>query len=618
MEEDDKDVRAKGADDEGGVRCLKGQEGAEGGPAEVDEGFQVVAKGSGKNSRQITGPATAAAKELIVFIRAKAGKRNLLKLNQLQLSKLMTEAAPGSFSHIHASGKECLKVYCENTAQKAKLLKVEALGDIPVDVSEPQKGYHREAVNQTIAPARLLRGVIKGVARDVSDEEIATETKVHKAIRIKKYVNGRQENTSAVLLVFHEDVIERPPHVFLGFFRIPVHEFHPTPTKCNVCQAYGHVGRSCRATTVRCAKCAGNHRADACTAQLPKCANCGGPHPAAYQGCPKFKVAKIVTNLAAKQGLSYAEAVRSYVSDQRKTAAAAARVAGGRVAGPVEVIPSGGTAAEKAAGQPTAGGPTIGGPSGGQAAAGGPTTGGPTVGGATAGQAAREGGTAVKPTWGPLAGGQAAIGLTAGAGAEAGGPTAGGLEEVETAQAAAPKSSKAAVARKKRSRGSSTDSTSSMRTKVQRGVTNVSSSESSEDEGNGDQVVKMTLDDLRHSPPAGSAPSRRQQRAAKREAAAAALASAEQAAATHMAAAEHARAQAAEAIQAAAAQAAALAAKTAALENMHECMQKICSLLLQLLQKVDLIGDDAQKRQMSTDIGEIMLKVGIFTEVRPL
>jgi len=155
-----------------------------------------------------------------------------------------------------------------------------------------------------------------------------------------------------------------------------------------------------------------------------------------------------------------------------------------------------------------------------------------------------------------------------------------------------------------------------MRTKVQRGV---SSNESSEDEGNGDQVVKMTLDDLRHTAPAGSAPSRRQQRAAKREAAAAAaLAAAEQAAATHMAAAEHARAQAAEAKQAAAAHAAALAAKTAALENMQECMQKICSLLLLLLQKVNLIGDDEQRRQMSTDIGELMLKVGIFTEARPL
>jgi len=154
-----------------------------------------------------------------------------------------------------------------------------------------------------------------------------------------------------------------------------------------------------------------------------------------------------------------------------------------------------------------------------------------------------------------------------------------------------------------------------MRTKVQRGV---SSNESSEDEGNGDQVVKMTLDDLRHTAPAGSAPSRRQQRAAKREAAAAALAAAEQAAATHMAAAEHARAQAAEAKQAAAAHAAALAAKTAALENMQECMQKICSLLLLLLQKANLIGDDEQRRQMSTDIGELMLKVGIFTEARPL
>ena len=620
--EADMDVMAEGEDDEGG------------------EGYQVVGKGGGKNNRQSAG--SDAAKEQVVFIRAKAGKRNLLKLNQLQLSKLMREAAPGCFSHIHASGKDCLKVYCENTAQKAKLLKVEALGDIPVEVSEPQKGYHRESVSQTATPARHLRGVIKGVARNLPDEEIATATKVLKAVRIKKYVNGRQENTSAVLLIFHEDVVERPAHVFLGYFRIPVHEFHPAPTKCNVCQEYGHIGRSCWAS-VRCAKCAGNHRADACSAQLSKCANCRGPHPAAYKGCPKFQVAKVVTTLAAKQGLSYAAAVKRYGADQRK-AAAAARAAGGRPAGAVEQQTStgGAVAGAATAEQRTAGGPSVGGPAGGQAAAGGPTAGGPNVGGATADQAARGDSTAERPaTRGPSAGGQAAEGLTAGARAEAGGPTTGGQAAAEAVQTAAPKNSGKTTALK-RERGSSTDSTSPMRTKVQRGATNACSSESSEDEDNGEHAVKMTLDSLRPAPLAGSAPSRRKQRAARRKAAdeaAAALAAAEQAAATHIAAAEHARAQAAAAEQAAAAhiaaaeharaqaaaaeqaataQAAALAAKTVELDNMQQCMQKICSFMLQLLQKADLIRDDDERRQMSKEIGELMLQAGIFTEARPL
>jgi hypothetical protein len=152
----------------------------------------------------------------------------------------------------------------------------------------------------------------------------------------------------------------------------------------------------------------------------------------------------------------------------------------------------------------------------------------------------------------------------------------------------------------------------------------------------------MTLDSLRPAPLAGSAPSRRKQRAARRKAAdeaAAALAAAEQAAATHIAAAEHARAQAAAAEQAAAAhiaaaeharaqaaaaeqaataQAAALAAKTVELDNMQQCMQKICSFMLQLLQKADLIRDDDERRQMSKEIGELMLQAGIFTEARPL
>ena len=70
MEEDDMDVKAEGADDEGGVRDRRGQRRS----LEVGEGFQVVAKGSGKNSRQNARPAAAAAAEQVVFIRPRQAR----------------------------------------------------------------------------------------------------------------------------------------------------------------------------------------------------------------------------------------------------------------------------------------------------------------------------------------------------------------------------------------------------------------------------------------------------------------------------------------------------------------------------------------------------------------
>lgn len=226
---------------------------------------------------------------------------------------MMDTAGAGPISFMHPSGSESMKVYCRDAAQKIKLSSVTILGDIAVEMSEPIKGYHKQADSQRMASSKNLRGVIKGVATDISDSDIAERTEVFKASRIRKFQNGRQVNTSTVLLIFELDVIERPRYVYIDYCRYAVHDFLPTPTRCYKCQAYGHIGKVCRATITRCPKCAGNHSAVDCSAQQPQCANCGGAHSAAYKGCPHYKEAEVVYNLASKQGLSYAAAVRRHI-----------------------------------------------------------------------------------------------------------------------------------------------------------------------------------------------------------------------------------------------------------------------------------------------------------------
>ena len=317
----------RGGEDEGDMGDQGGQGVAEGGVEEGEARDFKIIRGSGKSSRTAVSTADRPAHDqtsLVVFIKARAGRKNLTKLNPEQLSKMMDATGVGAIAFMHASGPECIKVHCKSTGQKELLLKVEAMGDIAVEVSEPKRGYRNEALSQRVAPKINLRGVIKGVSLDVTEAQVRKEAGVLKAVRITKPLNGRLVNTGAMLLVFDENIIERPTYVYLRYFRFAVSDFNPPPTRCYVCQGFGHVAKSCRATKKCCPKCAGNHTAENCTAEQPKCANCGGPHSAAYKGCKHFKEAAAVTTMAANQGLSYAAAVKNRTKDLRREAAASA------------------------------------------------------------------------------------------------------------------------------------------------------------------------------------------------------------------------------------------------------------------------------------------------------
>lgn len=84
----------------------------------------------------------------------------------------------------------------------------------------------------------------------------------------------------------------------------PTRKYIPTPVQCFRCQKYGHISSACPTKsdplTVRCARCAGNHKtADcgcpahtkcsdlrSCTHLKPQCANCSGAHKSFSNDCP--------------------------------------------------------------------------------------------------------------------------------------------------------------------------------------------------------------------------------------------------------------------------------------------------------------------------------------------
>ena len=284
-----------------------GGEGAEGSPCggqPRDGATWQVAKGNKKAAKQPAlngteaGAGTSGRDALVVFLRTNAGRKNINKVRPDLVNKEL-QAAVGKTVERVQSGAEHLKIFCASAEQKTKLLQLQTLCDLPIEVTEPVRGYRLETASQAAAPHSHIRGVIKGVLLEITDQEIREELGVRKAMRIQKYINGRLVNTSTIQLIFKDDITERPAHVRLFGQRIRVFEFNPTPMRCYSCQLFGHTSRVCRATSKICPKCAGKHDVDACTAEERKCANCGGPHAAGYHGCLAFKEAKAVTSLAS-------------------------------------------------------------------------------------------------------------------------------------------------------------------------------------------------------------------------------------------------------------------------------------------------------------------------------
>ena len=129
-------------------------------------------------------------------------------------------------------------------------------------------------------------------------------------------------------MVFDPEERELPSELRIKYQSFRVHAFTPSPTRCYVCQQFGHTQLRCRVKKNYCPRCAGQHSYDNCPqSEEVKCINCKGDHKAGYQGCPAYKDAKIATDLANSKGLSYAGAVKLLAKEKHQKMTAAARTA---------------------------------------------------------------------------------------------------------------------------------------------------------------------------------------------------------------------------------------------------------------------------------------------------
>ena len=97
-------------------------------------------------------------------------------------------------------------------------------------------------------------------------------------------------------------------YIRVGYYRVAVSQFIPSPVRCYKCQKFGHTKFNCRKNEV-CNKCGKEDHTDSqqCTNEA-NCANCKGNHASNYKTWPKWKEETEIQRIKAERGISYTEA----------------------------------------------------------------------------------------------------------------------------------------------------------------------------------------------------------------------------------------------------------------------------------------------------------------------
>lgn len=275
-------------------------------PSSEDDTFQLVvpSKRRRRASKMYlatpdnTVTATPPKHGLTVILKPVDSTKIITRFNPLALKDSIEAKVPDGVLQLRPNYRlNLLAIDTRNTAATEHLLKITAIGDIPVRTYEPR-------------PENCARGVIRGVPQDISDSELYDNLRQRTPVR-----SARRLGTSRVVqIVFATDT--RPDYVILGYTRYQVYDYSEKPTQCTRCQRFGHIAATCT-RKLRCARCGGDHELAACKSAEKLCANCGKTHQADFPYCPTFLQVKGIYRYKSENKVDYKAAKAAVLSKKR-------------------------------------------------------------------------------------------------------------------------------------------------------------------------------------------------------------------------------------------------------------------------------------------------------------
>jgi hypothetical protein len=194
----------------------------------------------------------------------------------------------------------------ENVKQAQNLIKLTGIMDTTVEV------YEHKTMNSSkgVIRAYELQNENKETLLDYLKAQNVTDLHFHSRI-----TNGTTLNTGLVFVTFGVNVL--PEYLTVGFLRLVVRPYIPSPMRCFVCHKYGHLSKHCNIkdtpTCYNCNKAKHIHTKEEKCTEISHCVNCNETgHNSYNRTCTEYKRQVEIQTIKATQNVSMAEAVKRF------------------------------------------------------------------------------------------------------------------------------------------------------------------------------------------------------------------------------------------------------------------------------------------------------------------
>ena len=162
----------------------------------------------------------------------------------------------------------------------------------------------------------------KGVIRcreleSMSEIEIRDEMKHYGVTDVHRVMvtrDGKKVPTNTYFFTFC--LAKLPESVNVGYLRVRVTAFVPSPMRCFKCHRFGHTSKLCKSETEMCVRCGQPSHDGGCAT---KCINCTGSHTANSKECPKLKVEQDIQRVRTVERCSFPEARKKVMATMPNT-----------------------------------------------------------------------------------------------------------------------------------------------------------------------------------------------------------------------------------------------------------------------------------------------------------
>lgn len=237
----------------------------------------------------------------------------LLNVSPFLIKKVIDGSCSGEVEMCKKTRNGCILIKTKNFNQAQKIMQIKSLSQaIAVEVTE-----HRSL--------NFTKGVIySNDLRDIPVEEIQAEMKSQHVSEVKKIFKKTANSlveTGLVILTFSK--LTLPNEVFIGYERVHVRPFIPSPLRCNNCFKYGHTAKFCKNEKI-CNNCSKKFHTDIEKQEVcqntPTCVNCKESklnqdnHSATSKLCPIFIKKQEIQSIKTTQNVDMKTAVSIYNS----------------------------------------------------------------------------------------------------------------------------------------------------------------------------------------------------------------------------------------------------------------------------------------------------------------